>query len=355
MEKFDSSYTPSKTPQRKGVVSYSVSETVAEGHPADVGAHNINALVSEAKSIQMQLAGADLDGTKQYLARLQDLLDRIPRDDRRGRRSARIIDAIIVQAQRQLNRQYAEEVIDSLNILLCAEMQITLYQSMSSAQQHFYVHIDNKQTYMLPAIAAHGGLAGAAADTKEVSGQQLRERFSVLHYHSLSEAEKQSLLNKTFGEGAICMDAPLTKDALVHRREELAYLRDALQDMEAYKAYLTLSESEGDVRMVLGKIAYNHSRFDSARAQIDALEQVYATLEKSPQDKTALAALEFTRGQLQEQLKNGVMQNALVEDDTSSEVAVKPALLLLPAVGAIWGALHVAPNNGVSKPSGQTV
>lgn len=311
-------------------------------------------VLSEVEAIRALLPSSDREETRALVAKLNNLSGKLPRDegaDRKGRRAAGVVSAVIAQAQQQLNQQNGEDSTRHASMLLSSTMQSTIYFSMSAAQKLFYDKIDAKKDYVLPAVTESGAVA-VPEETKAVSGEELKKRFSILQYHSLSEDEKKKMLDKTFGLDTPEENARKSPAQLKTELEELDYLKQALKDMEAYKGYQLIMRG-GDMRGALGQIAHNRSVFAKAQGQVEQLQAAYAALIEQPDNAARMAAVADIRRAMKKTLKEEVIDDLLTGVGSASNQGLgAPAVFSLPSLGSIFPG--VAPLVGLARGIGAT-
>lgn len=283
---------------------------VARGKDAMV---DMDDLEAEAKDIKGRLVSADRYKTSQLLAQLRALGARMPAHGRRARRSANIIQMVITQAEQQLAALDEEQTMKHFEHFAHFAFQAVIYTAMSQQAKVFYNNIDANATYEVAPVTAGGVVV---TDAKiEVDGEHLRSHFSMIKYHSMSESEKKDVLSKTFGTDKD--NELVSRDAAVLKRErdELGLLHRALEDMEAYKAFMGLSKSGLRVQKALIEIAYDHQGFARAHGEVDALLRAYDRLMQNPADEEAATALKLARARMKKTLKEEIIDRILLDAD----------------------------------------
>lgn len=206
--------------------------------------------------------------------------------------------------------------------------QVAVYATMSGQAKKFYNEIDKKTTYTLAPVKD-----GMVVDTvkKEVHGEELRKKFSLLKYHSMSEAEKKDVLHSTFG--MINDLIPDNLDKLKAERDDVFALHQALKDMEAYKAYMSISKLGGSIRNVLVDVANDHEGFARAHVEVDMLVAAYDKLMVNPKDEQAIAAFKAARMKMRKTLKDDVIDKILLNNDSGGlgrDIISPPITPILP-------------------------
>ncbi|MBY0407133.1 MAG: hypothetical protein K2Q01_05530 [Rickettsiales bacterium] len=277
------------------------------------------AVEAEAISLRQSLSSASRDRTRMVLEQLKALNSRLPPRGRHNRRSAGVIISAISQAEQQLEAQEDDYYLHSHDSMATRRaFAAAVYTVMSAADKEFYNQIEQKATYSIAPVSDEGVVVTSVKE--EVTGEELQQRFSILKYHSMSEAEKRDVLNRTFGTNNDSEVVATSKDVLKREREGLVELHQALKDMEAYKAYRHITGSLGYLMGAMGKIGRDHEVFERAHEDVDALIRAYDKLIENPEDENARTQLKLFRARMKRTLKDDVINKLLLE----AEIPVRP-------------------------------
>jgi hypothetical protein len=309
-----------------------LSDTTYPHHPAVAQAvlEERCAVEGEVSALMAQLASADQDKIRQIISRLQMLKSKAAPGSTASRRSYRVVADALAQAQLQLIDTMYDDWKDKPQFSFNTMFEVHVYASMGAQAQQFYNAIDQTASYTITPVVQNGQML--VTEQKQIEGKQLRRLFSVVKYHAMSEKDKKDILSKTFGTEAVEDDKPKDATALKAEKEDLQHLHQALRDMEAYKAYILLSQSGGNLQGAMVRVAANHAVFTKAHSKVDEVIRVYTELMANPNDPVARAALKYTRFQLRELLRDEVVNKVLLES------VEQP-----PAISATLGAAFAGP------------
>ncbi len=291
---------------------------------------DLHTVDEEAHELKMALASANRDRTRIILDQMKSLAGRMPTQGRKARRSAGVLQAAITQAEQQLEALNDDEYRRTHDDAAVRRLfEIAVYSTMSKDAKMFYNNIEHDKTYKLVAVAPGGKVEKTIE--KEVEGEHLRRHFSLLKFHSMSEAEKRQVLNETFGVDNAVEQVANDAAKLKAEREELAHLHDALKDMEAYRAYISITHSHGNLRKVMVEIALDHDHFQRAHKEVDALVQAYDAVLAAPDDEGAKVRLVEARRRMKKTLKDDIINDVLLDaNDGGVQPMRAPGEMLSP-------------------------
>jgi len=270
---------------------------------------NLHGIEAAALALMSELSSADLSKIKSIVSQLRGLSGMIGRVGSKAGGLQAMISAAIGKAQRQIAElELTEGRGGSIDPEVKFEMSV--YALMSDKAKEFYHEIDADTHYYLAPVNDDGEIVQYAA--KKVHGKTLRRLLTLVKFHSFDTASKKKVLEESFGaEAAEGEGTPKDKALLEKKRNELYVVHEALDHLEAYKAYIISRKHEDDIATEM--IANNHEIIVRAHDQIDEVIRKYDVLTKDINSDMAMALLKVAKLKMKKMLKEDVINHVLLE------------------------------------------
>ena len=264
----------------------------------------------EALRLQADVSSGGVSKTRSVLNQLKQLAGMVGRVGKKTMQVQGIISNAIAKAQKHLTELEMEERATVNNVDAQAKFEMIVYVTMSPQTQKFYDSIDAHMKYTIAPVNDHGHIVSEAA--KNVDGKTLKRLVSLIRFHSLDTDHKKKILSVTFGAGAAEGEGtPKNKALLIKKRKELLKLHDALDDMEAYKAFVISHKYRASVAAEM--IRNNHEVIAQAHEQIDEVRRKYDILIRDIDNSMAMATLKAAKLKMKRMLNHDVIECVMLE------------------------------------------
>lgn len=270
----------------------------------------------EALNLQASLGSGSLSITRATLRQLRQLSGMV---GGLGTKSAQVqgtINGAISKAQSKIAQMEMEEG-NRLNDADAQEkFQAVIYSFMSVRAKKFYDSINENATFDLAVVNDDGELDHSKK--KHIDGKTLKRLVSIIKFHSLDTASKKKALYETFGsEAAEEEGTPKDKAILAKKKKEILELHEALENMEAYKAYILLHKYRPDVAAAM--IEKNHKAMVRAHEQIDEVARKYDELLNDMDNGMAMATLKVAKLKMKKMLKEDIIDQIMLDQAPAAQ------------------------------------
>ena len=267
----------------------------------------------DALNIQAGLGGS-LSFVRSSLSQLKMLLGMVGKGKQSAQAQSTITSAI-AKAKSRIEQLESEENSKGGSVDLQAKFELVIYGLMSVRAKKFYDSIDENSTFHLAHVNEDGELS--AHKVKHIDGKSIKRLLSLIKFHSLDTANKKKVLYDTFGaEAAEEEGTPKDKETLVKKKKELLELHEALDTIEAYKAYMITRKFKPDVAAAM--IDKNHQAIIVAHDQIDEVARKYDELIADVNNGMAMATLKVAKLKMKKILKDDVIDHILLDQPVTA-------------------------------------
>lgn len=157
-----------------------------------------------------------------------------------------------------------------------------IFNFMSREEQEYLQSIDPQKRYTVIGVDSNGNVVEGSE--REVTGEQLREDFSRIKFHTLSKEEQEKVREES--------KAPLSND-----KEEMKKLQESLKNIEGHEATKIIDEklSAADRPEMLAaakaQIKDEHGHYKKAHEQAQQIIDKVTELEKKQEHVKGLEAM----------------------------------------------------------------
>jgi hypothetical protein len=271
----------------------------------------------EAINLQASLGSGNLSVTRSTLRQLRMLAGMV---GGLGKRSAQVqgtINSAIAKAQSKISQLEMEENNPVVTQGQQAKFQTAIYSLLSTRAKRFFDDIDEDASFTIAPVMEDGELAHHAK--KKVDGKTLKRLITLIKFHSLDTTNKKKVLYEAFGsEAAEEEGTPKDVVLLAKKKKELLNLHEALDTMEAYKAYVISMKYKPDVAAVM--IEKNHQKVMLAHEQIDEVAHQYDDLISDVNNGMAMAKVKVAKLKMKRMLKEDIIDHMLLDQETNAPV-----------------------------------
>ncbi len=270
----------------------------------------------QALNLQASLGSGSLGITRATLRQLRQLSGLV---GRLGTKSAQVqgtISGAIAKAQRKVEQMEQEEGGRGDDANAQEKFQIAIYGFMSAGAKKFYDNINENASFDLAVVNDDGELD--PTHKKHIDGKTLKRLVSIIKFHSLDTASKKKVLYDTFGSDVAEEEGtPKDKAVLAKKKKELLELHEALENMEAYKAYMITHKYRADVAAAM--IEKNHKAMMLAHEQIDEVARKYDELMLDVDNGMAMATLKVAKLKMKKMLKEDIIEQTLLDQAPTAQ------------------------------------
>lgn len=271
----------------------------------------------EAINLQASLGSGSLGVTRATLRQLRLLAGMVGGLGKRSSQTQGTINSAIAKAQSKIKQLEMEETNYVTNEDKQEKFHIAIYGFLSVRAKRFYDSIDENESFTIAPVLDHGQLAHHA--NKKIDGKTLKRLVTFIKFHSLDTANKKKVLYDVFGsEAAEEEGTPKDSVMLAKKKMELLELHEALDTMEAYKAYIIKSKYKPDIAAAM--IEKNHEKVLLAHEQIDEVAHQYDELIRDVNNGMAMAKIKVAKLKMKKMLKEDIIDQMLLDQESNAPV-----------------------------------
>lgn len=200
-------------------------------------------------------------------------------------------------------------------------LEQAVYGKMTEDEKRYFDSLVPGKTYSLISVDEHGRvIEGTLREGKDgVDGQTLREHFTRIKYHALSDEDKKEVdaAVETAQKKGGRLGVTISKD----EKKELENLDKSLKTLEEKEA-AELHAEGNDVQ-----VARNHTKFNEARRQIRHVTELHDKVSEVENSKTSTEAqkgavrfaLKLAKDDLRTTLKEDIMEDTLTHSEHAAQ------------------------------------